>query len=322
MGDYEAAVEEARKALKIAPDDQAAWATLKLSEDRIPSNVDLPDKWKLDAPAPDGSAGRGADDTNPPYKLPVKVGAYKAVPSLTREPEDAPLPENRNLPLWPIGAGAGLGLAAYGVHRSRRTWASQEFDGPQEESPGAYAERLDGLKYKAKVGAVALAAGFGIIYGGPFVWRAAVPAVATAWQQGRASFQRVATSEAGALLPREASAVKRTAEVAESIGNPASAFQAAQLNRHLYQTAEYGKTAVRHLKNGRIRYYDVLDPANKAGEMLGRRRVREWDPSTLNYRTWFETVDHTGKVRIVRPEAAGPKLHYMFDSAGNHVGTF
>ncbi len=57
--------------------------------------------------------------------------------------------------------------------------------------------------------------------------------------------------------------------------------------------------------------------------MAGRRVVREWEPSTGSKRTWHETVDHNGKVRIVRPQRAdNVKTHYEFDANGNHIGKF
>ena len=55
--------------------------------------------------------------------------------------------------------------------------------------------------------------------------------------------------------------------------------------------------------------------------MAGARLVREWDPVTCNTRTWYETVDHQGVIRSVRPETGGPKVHYIFDAEGNYVGT-
>ena len=60
----------------------------------------------------------------------------------------------------------------------------------------------------------------------------------------------------------------------------------------------------------------------KEGEMIGRRRVREWDPETSLKRTWHETVDGNNNIRIVRPETNdGIKIHYIFDSEGNFIGT-
>lgn len=99
-----------------------------------------------------------------------------------------------------------------------------------------------------------------------------------------------------------------------------SAFQGAQLRTHLRLQAEYGQAGVRELANGRFRYYGELRPPRTAGEMIGQRTVREWDPATGLERTWLETVDAAGNVRIVRPETGGPKVHHLFDAEGNYVG--
>ena len=55
--------------------------------------------------------------------------------------------------------------------------------------------------------------------------------------------------------------------------------------------------------------------------MAGARLVREWNPATGAQRTWYETLDHNRVVRIVPPEAGGPKVHYTFDSYGNYTGS-
>ncbi|MDY7095748.1 MAG: hypothetical protein SX243_22465 [Acidobacteriota bacterium] len=101
-----------------------------------------------------------------------------------------------------------------------------------------------------------------------------------------------------------------------------SAFQGAQLRTHLRLQAEYGQAGVRELANGRFRYYGELTPPRTPGTMVGRRLVREWDPATGAQRTWFETLDASGNVRIVRPETGGPKVHHVFDAEGNYIEQF
>jgi len=105
-------------------------------------------------------------------------------------------------------------------------------------------------------------------------------------------------------------------------GSAHNAANAAKLTEHLGQLEKYGAAGFKGLPNGRIRYYGNLIPADKAGPMAGRRLVREWDPATGATRTWMETLDHAGRVRIVRPETGGPKIHYLFDEFGNSIGTF
>lgn len=112
---------------------------------------------------------------------------------------------------------------------------------------------------------------------------------------------------------------KRTLRDAE---RPASsAVQKSQYGEHLRQAEEYGPP--RELPDGRIRYYGSAKPSNKPGEMAGLRKVREWDPATNKYRTWFETVDHDGKIRQVRPEekrTGGKKVHFTFSPDGKYQG--
>lgn len=99
-----------------------------------------------------------------------------------------------------------------------------------------------------------------------------------------------------------------------------SAVQAVRLARHLRQVEKYGKAGYKVTESGRVRYYDNVVKAQREGEMMGRRTVREWDPATDRARTWHETLDHAGRVRQVRPETLGDKIHYVFDALGKYVG--
>ncbi len=99
-------------------------------------------------------------------------------------------------------------------------------------------------------------------------------------------------------------------------------FQDALLNMHLTQLKKYGSQGYRQLQNNKIRYYGELKSPMKNGEMVGRRRVREWDPEKGLKRTWHETLDRDDNIRIVRPETNdGIKTHYVFDNEGNFVDT-
>jgi RHS repeat-associated protein len=102
----------------------------------------------------------------------------------------------------------------------------------------------------------------------------------------------------------------------------ASATNAARLTQHLSQLQKYGAAGYKELASGRIRYYGALEPARKAGTMAGRRVVREWDPATGAARTWHETLDSAGRLRVVRPVTGGPKIHFGYDEAGNYVGSW
>ena len=105
-------------------------------------------------------------------------------------------------------------------------------------------------------------------------------------------------------------------------GGTANSFNGAQLRNHYRQLEKYGSSGFKELQSGRIRYYGDVTKASKAGEMAGRRVVREWNPASGNARTWMETLDHADNVRIVRPETGGTKTHFMFDADGNFTGTF
>lgn len=91
-----------------------------------------------------------------------------------------------------------------------------------------------------------------------------------------------------------------------------------KLSRHLEQLEKYGTAGFKELESGRFRYYGTVTPATKPGEMIGRRVVREWNPASSGTRTWMETLDVNGRVRIVRPETGGRKFHHMFDQIGNY----
>jgi len=93
----------------------------------------------------------------------------------------------------------------------------------------------------------------------------------------------------------------------------------ANLSRHLGQLEKYGQGGFKELQNGRFRYYGNVTPASTPGEMIGRRVVREWNPTNSGTRTWMETLDGAGTIRIVRPETGGTKVHFMFDKSLNFI---
>jgi RHS repeat-associated protein len=135
------------------------------------------------------------------------------------------------------------------------------------------------------------------------------------------------TIKFGAGTPEAASEVSVASDTGEApaargASGASSALNGAQLTRHLDQLEKYGQAGLKELESGRIRYYGELHNAAKQGEMAGRRLVREWDPATNEARTWHETLDHAGQIRIARPETGGPKIHFMFDELGNFTGTF
>jgi hypothetical protein len=132
----------------------------------------------------------------------------------------------------------------------------------------------------------------------------------------------VAHTAGGGLATRTGAASEAGIAAAEEASGASSATNGARLSEHLRQLEEYGEGGFRELENGRIRYYGEIDAADKPGEVVGRRLVREWDPETGYKRTWHETLDQNGRVRIVRPETGGPKAHYFFDEYGGYEGSW
>jgi hypothetical protein len=100
-----------------------------------------------------------------------------------------------------------------------------------------------------------------------------------------------------------------------------SSLSGALLREDLRPTEKYGSRGVRELENGHRRYYGELRPSRTPGEIAGQRTVREWDPATGAQRTWLQTLDHQGRVRIVRPESGGPRTPYYFDADGSYGGS-
>lgn len=98
---------------------------------------------------------------------------------------------------------------------------------------------------------------------------------------------------------------------------------AIRLKEYYTQAEKYGTGSIKELENGRVRFYGKLKLARTKGEMVGARYVREWNPDTGYKRDWYETLDHNGNVRQIRPNTNitdGIKVHYVFDADGNYMG--
>ncbi len=83
-----------------------------------------------------------------------------------------------------------------------------------------------------------------------------------------------------------------------------SAHNAKLLQRKIRALEKAQGTAVnvRHLPDGRIRYYDKEALARNPGPTRGRSHVTEWNPATGRVRSWEETYNHEGKVNRVHPK--------------------
>lgn len=137
-------------------------------------------------------------DSNPALQRYLAEMRRRQAEAARKQEKPSPAPARRQgWPLLPLAAG-GLGLAAYGVHRSRRPWADQEFARPEDEDPDS--ERLRNNSHHAKGIALAVGVFIAVRFGVP-VLPAAGAAGAAVWRAIVASFQRVAVSQAGKVGP-------------------------------------------------------------------------------------------------------------------------
>ena len=98
---------------------------------------------------------------------------------------------------------------------------------------------------------------------------------------------------------------------------------AIRLKEYYTQAEKYGTGSIKELENGRTRFFGKIKLARTNGEMVGARYVREWNPDTGYKRDWYETLDHNGNIRQLRPNTDitdGIKVHYVFDIDGNYMG--
>ncbi len=108
-----------------------------------------------------------------------------------------------------------------------------------------------------------------------------------------------------------------------SISGADNIADAARLKEYYKQAEKYGTGSIKELENGRFRFYEEIKPARTNGEMAGARHIREWNPYSGLKRDWYETIDHNGNIRQVRPDpniTGGVKVHYMFDFEGKYIG--
>jgi tetratricopeptide (TPR) repeat protein len=124
-------------------------------------------------------------------------------------PDQSSTPKG-GMPLLPLMA-AGAGLTALGIYKvalSRGTNSSKDGLDPSPEVSPEQARR-NYVNSAIVIGTPIVVAA--LVYGGPMAWRAIAPTATALIRGGQQSFQRVATSEAGALLPKEQAASQRLA---------------------------------------------------------------------------------------------------------------
>lgn len=129
----------------------------------------------------------------------------------------------------------------------------------------------------------------------------------------------------GVVVRKSTGGVKITRSLGENsskgINSAVSPLEAAKLKDYYRQAEKYGRARVTELENGRFRFYGDLTPSRTAGEMVGARLVREWNPKTGQIRTWYETLDHSGNIRSVAPKpVTNDKNHHVFNADGNYEG--
>ncbi len=85
------------------------------------------------------------------------------------------------------------------------------------------------------------------------------------------------------------------------------------------------KYDTKQLPDGRTRFHDKFKPATNPGSTSGSRFVREFNPDTGMWRSWYESYAADGSVRVVHPKTidsiAVDLPHYRFDH-GRFLGTF
>lgn len=157
----------------------------------------------------------------------------------TSSPAKDPTP-GKGSPLLPLLAVGGAGLTALGLYKvalSRGTESSEDGLNPSPEvSPEQ--SRRNYLNSAVLIGTPIVIAA--LVYGGPFAWRAIAPAATGALRGGQQSFQRVAASEAGALLPEEQAASQRISAMQKLPWN-----SWAQYPKELVNGREYAKIGER-----------------------------------------------------------------------------
>jgi tetratricopeptide (TPR) repeat protein len=209
QGDDAAAMRSAAAALKLNPQDNAAFAIYKFAQRRSPSAAPAGEPVALkpvEAPKDTGAAipilqqaviARKAGDIDKAYKL--AIDAMRVSPSVPevqqfyriasadfakqvkavqppdlQTPDEKPPSKEGGFPLWPIGAAAGLGLLGYGVSRSRPT---------KEDTQEEPADPDRWKRHAAAIG-TSLLIGFSLVFG-KRAGKAVIPSLASVWKAVR-----------------------------------------------------------------------------------------------------------------------------------------
>ena len=200
--DYPAALIAADAALKLDPSNKEALALKHFSAGRVAMNGDTADSHSLSTghSLPRGfSPGRihfvAADPETLPFHLPVRMPPSAEPPGAIALGEAPPAPGP--LPLLPLAGAAALGLAAYGVSRSRATCESTDgLDDAHPKPVGRYQRLVAGAILAGALGGVVYLAGAAILGATPVAYGYAT-------YVGSQSLS-LARSETGAINPGSA----------------------------------------------------------------------------------------------------------------------
>lgn len=132
-----------------------------------------------------------------------------------------------------------------------------------------------------------------------------------AWQLGRIAVQqavKVAAQHAAKQAVQQVTK-KSLVESSKKIVQKAAPKKIIQANNYSKKLAD-----------ARIRQYEKFKVSRTPGKMAGSQKVREFNSLTGKARSWYQTVDHAGKIRQVRPFDGKGYRHYTFNSKGRYTG--
>ncbi len=132
-----------------------------------------------------------------------------------------------------------------------------------------------------------------------------------AWQLGRIAVQQAVKVAAQQAAKQAAQQVAKKAFVESS-----KKIVQKTVPKKVVQASNYSKK----LADGRIRQYEKFKVSRTPGKMAGAQRVKEFNPATGKTKSWYQTVDHAGKVRQVRPFDGKGYRHYKFNTKGKYIG--
>ncbi len=277
QGNYPAAAEAARQAWEASGGrDKSALGLLKMSQGRgapkfvsgasptalvtpgsanremspqamsfVQKSIEARKRGDMATTWANAQAAMNADPTSPGVqkfyeivKADVQQSSHR-VDVISSAPITDPEPKHDS-PLLPLLAAGGVGLTALGLYKvslSRGTTSSEEGLNPSAEVSPEQARR-NYLNSVVLIGAPIVIGA--LVFGGPRLWHTLGPTVGGALRGGQESFQRVATSQAGSLLPEEQAAGEKVSTLQKLPWN-----SWAQYPKEMVNGREYAKIGER-----------------------------------------------------------------------------